>query len=34
MNNIKHQKYPRCVMDTTTFFISFDEGGVCNYCKQ
>lgn len=34
METKKYQQCTRCVMDTTTALISFDEKGVCNYCKQ
>jgi hypothetical protein len=34
---VEHKDYrqcTRCVMDTTSTAISFDEKGVCNFCTQ
>ncbi len=34
MNKANYQQCTRCVMDTTAPSISFDNHGVCNYCKE
>ncbi len=34
MNSTEHKICTRCIMDTTTKLIKFDEKGVCNFCKQ
>ena len=30
----KYQRCSRCVMDTTDSSITFDENGVCDYCRN
>lgn len=34
MNNRSYQRCTRCVMDTTDSKITFDENGVCDYCRN
>lgn len=34
MSKQSYQQCTRCVMDTTTSYIRFDESGVCNFCKD
>lgn len=34
MNKVDYQQCKRCVMDTTTSYIEFDEKGICNFCKD
>lgn len=34
MNKTDYQQCKRCVMDTTTSYIEFDEKGICNFCKD
>ncbi len=34
MSEIKYQQCKRCVMDTTTSYIHFDETGICNFCTH
>lgn len=34
MSNHEYKQCTRCVMDTTSKLISFDEHGVCNFCKD
>lgn len=34
MNSTEYKQCKKCVMDTTTTLISFDENGICNFCHE
>lgn len=34
MSTTEYKQCKRCVMDTTTRLISFDDKGVCNFCRE
>lgn len=34
MNSTGYKQCKKCVMDTTTTLISFDENGICNFCHE